>query len=81
MNDEPTNNKNVTENAELSVGDQPYSQLVENILSKLEFYFSNSMETLFKQTDDFLFDSANSASSIDIQNRMFEFMNALPIKK
>jgi len=77
MNDGSTDDKKVTEDAELAVNDQAYSQLVENILSKLEFYFSNSMVTLFKETDNFLFESANSASSIDIQNRMFEFMNAL----
>jgi hypothetical protein len=81
MNDESTNDNNDMENTASSVDDQAYSQLIENILSKLEFYFSDSIVTLFKQTDEFLFDSANSASSIDIQNRMFEFMTELRNQK
>ncbi|MFW2373462.1 MAG: DUF1631 family protein, partial [Gammaproteobacteria bacterium] len=60
---------------------KPYDDLVEAIKDKLEFYISSHVVTLFKATDESLFDAANSASSIDEQNRMFEFMNALRAKK
>lgn len=81
MNSETTNEANVADNNQTQYEEMPFAQLIEEILSKLEYYFSERMVTLFKETDDFLFDSANSARSIDIQNRMFEFMNALRSEK
>ncbi len=58
-----------------------YKELVENILSQLEIFLSGQIKELFDKTDDFLFNSADHASSIDEQNRLFEFMNGLRVQK
>jgi len=58
-----------------------HQELVEKILSKLEFFISSNIATLFKEADEILFKSAESATSIAIQNSNFEFMNALRAQK
>jgi hypothetical protein len=60
---------------------KPHVELVGNILHKLEFFISKNMEILFKEADEALFNSAQSATSINIQNNTFEFMNILREQK
>ena len=60
---------------------EPYADLVENILEKLEFFISSKMEILFKEADESLFKAAQSATSIAVQNANFEFMNSLRDQK
>ena len=60
---------------------KPYDDLVEAIKDKLKFYISSQIVALFKTADESLFDAANAAASMDEQNRMYEFMNALRAEK
>ena len=55
----------------------PYAELIDQIVDRLDQFFSEHLRTLLSNTDEYLFDSANHASSIDQQNRLFEFMNEL----
>lgn len=61
--------------------EKPYDDLVAGLKDKLDFYFSSQIVSLFKTADESLFDAANSATSMDEQNRMFELMNALRAEK
>ncbi|MCW9013346.1 MAG: DUF1631 domain-containing protein [Gammaproteobacteria bacterium] len=80
-NNSANTNQNPNNEVAQPVQDVPYAELIENILTKLEEYFSEHTVDLFKKTDEFLFNSANTATSIDVQNRMFEFMNGLRAQK
>lgn len=60
---------------------EPHAKLVETILDKLEFFISSNMDILFKEADESLFNAAQSATSIAVQNSNFEFMNALREQK
>ena len=80
-NETDVNNQGNNGDAQQYVQDVPYAVLVETILTRLEEFFASHTVELFKKTDEFLFNSANEASSIDVQNRMFEFMNALRAHK
>lgn len=68
-------------NASAAEPEKKFTSLIEAILQQLDVYFSEHVAELFKQADDFLFDAAEHASSIDQQNRMFEFMNDLRVQK
>jgi hypothetical protein len=57
--------------------EQPYAELIDNILESLHRFFSEHIKNLLMQTDDYLFHAADHASSISQQNAMFEFMNDL----
>ena len=61
--------------------EQPFAALIDTIVDCLDKYFSEHIKILFLKTDEFLFNSADHASSIDQQNRMFEFMNDLRAQK
>ncbi|HEY9051657.1 MAG TPA: DUF1631 family protein, partial [Gammaproteobacteria bacterium] len=78
MSDDPKPVEDENKPAEQEI---PYSSLVDNIYSKLEFFFSGCMTALFEKADDFLFDAANKAGNIAQQNNLFEFMNALRAQK
>lgn len=61
--------------------EKPHDDLVAVLKDKLDFYISSQIVSLFKTADESLFDAANSATSMDEQNRMFELMNALRVEK
>ncbi len=69
------------DNASTAEPEKKFTSLIEAILQQLDVYFSEHVAELFKKADDFLFDAAEHASSIDQQNRMFEFMNDLRVQK
>jgi len=58
-----------------------YSEVIAEIRTKVAGYFSSHVTVLMERAGDFLFEQANSASSIADQNRMFEFMNALRVER
>ena len=60
---------------------QEHQELVEKILGKLEFFISGNMKKMFKEADEALFQAAESAKSIALQNDNFEFMNTLREQK
>ena len=62
-----------------NVEEQPryYVELVEEIISQLEEFFSSHLTDMFKNADEYLFDAANNASSTAEQNGLFECMNAV----
>ena len=71
----------MSDKSDTTESNSSYQELVENILSQLEIFLSGQIKELFDKTDDFLFNSADHASSIDEQNRLFEFMNGLRVQK
>ena len=52
-------------------------ELVEQILIKLEEFFSAHLDAVFKEADDYLFHAADQAQSTAEQNGLFECMNAV----
>lgn len=71
-----TENQNQTDQ---TTEDQPryYAELVEQILSELEGFFSSHLDDMFKQTDEYLFKAADEAMSGAEQTGLFECMNAV----
>ena len=78
MNDE-VNSEN--QPVDQQVTEQPYSVLVDAIVARLDDFFTEQVKALFSKTDEYLFNSADNASSIAEQNSMFEFMNDLRAQK
>ena len=72
---------NETDNQEIEEQPRYYVELVEEIISQLENFFSTHLEDMFKQADDHLFSSANEASTTAEQNNLFECMNAIRVDK
>ena len=62
-----------------NLDEQPkyYAELVDEIISQLEEFFSSHLDDLFKQADGYLFEAANDALSTAEQNSLFECMNAV----
>jgi len=66
-----------------NVEEQPryYVELVEEIITQLEDFFSSHLTDMFKKADEYLFDAANTASSTAEQNGLFECMNSIRANK
>ena len=54
-----------------------YAELVDEIISQLENYFSTHLDTMFQDADEHLFKAADEATSTAEQNSLFECMNAV----
>jgi len=72
-----------TDNQSGDVEEQPryYIELVEQILTELESFFSSRLDEMFKQADDHLFKAAEEADSTAEQNTQFECMSAVRANK
>ncbi len=72
-----------TDNQSGEVEEQPryYIELVEQILTELESFFSSHLDEMFKQTDDYLFKAAEEANNTAEQNKQFECMSAVRANK
>ena len=66
-----------------NVEEQPryYVELIEEIISQLESFFSTHLTDMFKNADDYLFKAADEASSTAEQTGLFECMNAIRANK
>ena len=58
-----------------------YTELVDEIISQLEAFFTDHLDDLFKKADDYLFEAANGATSTAEQNGLFECMSAIRVDK
>lgn len=67
--------------ADIGQPEQPFDALIDAIVDNLDKYFAEHIKILLLKTDEYLFNAADHASSIDQQNRMFEFMNELRARK
>jgi len=65
------------------VEEQPryYIELVEQILTELESFFSSRLDEMFKQADEHLFKAAEEADNTAEQNIQFECMSAVRANK
>ena len=72
-----------TDNQSGDAEEQPryYIELVEQILTELESFFSSHLDEMFKQADDHLFKAAEEADSTAEQNIQFECMSAVRANK
>lgn len=79
MSDSESENQTDQNNAE----EQPryYIELVEEIISQLEGFFSSHLTDMFKQADEYLFKAVDEASSSAEQTGLFECMNAVRTNK
>lgn len=79
MSDSESENQTDQKNIE----EQPryYIELVEEIISQLEGFFSSHLTDMFKQADEYLFQAADEASNSAEQTGLFECMNAVRTNK
>jgi Protein of unknown function (DUF1631) len=68
-----------TDNQSGDVEEQPryYIELVEQILTELESFFSSHLDEMFKQADEYLFKAAEEADNTAEQNIQFECMSSV----
>jgi len=72
-----------TDNQSGDAEEQPryYIELVEQILTELESFFSSHLDEMFKQADEHLFKAAEEADNTAEQNIQFECMSAVRVNK
>jgi len=74
VSDTETDNQN---NQNIDETPRYYTELVDEIISQLEMYFSTQLDDLFQKADDYLFKAADEATSTAEQNSLFECMNGV----